>query len=283
MSAMKIFVHKDQNQTGPFSEKEIEDMVSRGELAHNDLAWHNGLNDWQPIATIFKDFEKMPPPPPPAVKSLQKRRSVPTELLRGTNSEDRMGYRWLPWLVFLVFLLGGGLLIFNWSQQRAGKSISTGVRLANSENAKIESGPTENLESPSKIEDSLKSVAASLSGKIKEPLSQTWINQITDSFSVQRRCEYNGDFGYDIEKTDSIVSPYLGRIIFYGMYVGERGSIPIKFELLIPLQSGKWTFKDVILYIKGESGNWKIFDLGAEGHGHYARIFEDAFNSNTPP
>jgi hypothetical protein len=57
---MNIYIAKSGIQTGPFSEEQVREMLTGGLASPSDLAWHDGLPDWQPIHTL----PGLPQPPP---------------------------------------------------------------------------------------------------------------------------------------------------------------------------------------------------------------------------
>ena len=58
---MNIYVAKNGNQLGPFSIDQIRSMLASRIVQLSDLAWTDGLPDWQPLSTILPSPE-MPPP-----------------------------------------------------------------------------------------------------------------------------------------------------------------------------------------------------------------------------
>lgn len=50
---MEIFVAKSDQQTGPFSEQQIESMLKSGMIVPTDLAWHEGLWEWAPLHQVL--------------------------------------------------------------------------------------------------------------------------------------------------------------------------------------------------------------------------------------
>ena len=51
---MDIYLHKDGQQLGPFSESELRTQLSGGRINETDLAWAEGNTDWQPLSTILQ-------------------------------------------------------------------------------------------------------------------------------------------------------------------------------------------------------------------------------------
>jgi GYF domain 2 len=59
---MSIIIWKNSRQLGPFSEREILERLSSGELSSNDFAWTAGHSDWKPLSTLIRLDSKPPPP-----------------------------------------------------------------------------------------------------------------------------------------------------------------------------------------------------------------------------
>ncbi|MEI6034793.1 MAG: GYF domain-containing protein [Verrucomicrobiae bacterium] len=53
-----IFVNRDRKSLGQFTEQEISNALSSGEVLLTDLAWREGMESWQPVST----FTDLPPP-----------------------------------------------------------------------------------------------------------------------------------------------------------------------------------------------------------------------------
>lgn len=49
---MDIYVYKNDEQQGPFTVSDIQTYLSNGTYLQEDLAWYDGLEDWQPISSI---------------------------------------------------------------------------------------------------------------------------------------------------------------------------------------------------------------------------------------
>ena len=62
---MELFVARNGQQTGPYEEARVRDMLARGEVAPGDLAWHSGLSGWQPLSTLFPETQQRSAPPAP--------------------------------------------------------------------------------------------------------------------------------------------------------------------------------------------------------------------------
>ncbi len=53
-----IFVNRDRESLGQFTEQEVSNGLNSGNLLPDDLAWQEGMESWQPLST----FENLPPP-----------------------------------------------------------------------------------------------------------------------------------------------------------------------------------------------------------------------------
>lgn len=59
---MDIFIHKDGQQLGPFSQATLQGQIAAGTLSLNDHCWHQGLDDWKPADVVLKAFNEKTPP-----------------------------------------------------------------------------------------------------------------------------------------------------------------------------------------------------------------------------
>jgi hypothetical protein len=51
---MDYFIFKDEQQYGPYSETQIEEMLSKGSLPETVLYWSDGMSDWRPVSERFR-------------------------------------------------------------------------------------------------------------------------------------------------------------------------------------------------------------------------------------
>jgi len=49
---MELYLHQNGEQVGPYTEEQIISMVSSGEISRDDIIWHEGLAEWQPIHSV---------------------------------------------------------------------------------------------------------------------------------------------------------------------------------------------------------------------------------------
>jgi hypothetical protein len=59
---MQIYIVKEGNQLGPFDEQQLQDQLGSGAISPTDLAWQEGLSDWQPLSQIMGQPSPIPPP-----------------------------------------------------------------------------------------------------------------------------------------------------------------------------------------------------------------------------
>lgn len=62
---MDIFILRNGEQTGPYSEPAVQQMLTKGELRSKDMAWRKGLPAWIPLGEVMNPgTEKLNSPPP---------------------------------------------------------------------------------------------------------------------------------------------------------------------------------------------------------------------------
>lgn len=66
---MEIYLQKNSQQDGPYSEEQLRNFVSTGKINQFDLARHEGSNDWQPLCTIIHIALSSAPPASPATSA----------------------------------------------------------------------------------------------------------------------------------------------------------------------------------------------------------------------
>jgi hypothetical protein len=48
-----IYISRNGNQEGPFSEQQIKALLATHEVSRDDFAWQEGMEDWQPLSHIL--------------------------------------------------------------------------------------------------------------------------------------------------------------------------------------------------------------------------------------
>lgn len=59
---MEIWIGRDGERHGPYKEDDVRQWLRSGQVSPADLAWHEGLADWQPLSVLFPDMAAAPPP-----------------------------------------------------------------------------------------------------------------------------------------------------------------------------------------------------------------------------
>ena len=50
---VQIYLFQNDQQTGPYTEQQICDLLAAGSLQSTDVCWHEGLSDWQPLQSVI--------------------------------------------------------------------------------------------------------------------------------------------------------------------------------------------------------------------------------------
>ncbi len=65
------------------------------------------------------------------------------------------------------------------------------------------------------------------------------------------------DISYDVEKTNSMVTPYIGYIEFTEIIASnKKDAVSSKYKLILSFQHDKWVLKDIKLNFAGEWVDW---------------------------
>lgn len=72
---MEVWIGRNGERHGPYQEAQVRDWLRSGQLSADDLGWHDGLADWQPLSVLFAQDKPAPAPspygPPPLQPSQQ--------------------------------------------------------------------------------------------------------------------------------------------------------------------------------------------------------------------
>lgn len=101
---MEIWIGRDGERHGPYQEDDVRQWLRSGQVSPQDLAWYEGLADWQPLSVLFPDT---PPAPPPAASNPYAAPTAP--LLPQTTAaslEDHAGF----WKRVAAYILDGIIL-----------------------------------------------------------------------------------------------------------------------------------------------------------------------------
>lgn len=59
---MEIWIGRDGERHGPYKEDDVRQWLRSGQISREDLAWYEGLADWQPLSVLFPDEVRSAPP-----------------------------------------------------------------------------------------------------------------------------------------------------------------------------------------------------------------------------
>ena len=59
---MEIWIGRNGERHGPYKEDDVRQWLRSGQVSREDLAWYEGLADWQPLSVLFPDAVTSAPP-----------------------------------------------------------------------------------------------------------------------------------------------------------------------------------------------------------------------------
>jgi len=59
---MELWIGRDGERHGPYKEEDVRQWIRSGQVSRDDLAWYEGLADWQPLSVLFPDEVPANPP-----------------------------------------------------------------------------------------------------------------------------------------------------------------------------------------------------------------------------
>jgi len=105
-SQMGIFIHKNNEQLGPYQEAEIKSFIQEGRISAEDFGWKEGMSDWKPL----KELVVVPPPLVSRPPKIQTKEDV--DLWIGHPSLLTYATAWI--VVLLTIWFGVGLILAIW-------------------------------------------------------------------------------------------------------------------------------------------------------------------------
>lgn len=97
---MEIWIGRDGERYGPYSEDRIREWLGDGTMRGDELAWREGLKDWQPLSVLFPDAI---PAKPPGAEPRADAAPAASETARATAVPTYAGF----WKRVLAYVLDG--------------------------------------------------------------------------------------------------------------------------------------------------------------------------------
>jgi uncharacterized RDD family membrane protein YckC len=131
---MEIWIGRDGERLGPFPDSEVRARLRRGEFTGEDLGWHDGLPDWQPLATLFPDECGAPATPPP-LSTHAPATAQPPRAARPSLVPASFGRRLAAWVLdYLVLMVPSSMILARTTLSAATaqvfEAVSNGMPLA---------------------------------------------------------------------------------------------------------------------------------------------------------
>jgi uncharacterized RDD family membrane protein YckC len=110
---MEIWIGRDGERHGPYKEDDVREWLRSGKVSPADLAWYEGLADWQPLSVLFRDEV---PAATPALANPYAAPTAPLQALPQTTAaalEDHAGFwkRVAAYIIDAIILYIPNLLI----------------------------------------------------------------------------------------------------------------------------------------------------------------------------
>jgi uncharacterized RDD family membrane protein YckC len=111
---MEIWIGRDGERHGPYKEDDVREWLRSGKVSPADLAWYEGLADWQPLSVLFRD--EVPATGSPAPGNPYAAPTAPLQALPQTTAaalEDHAGFwkRVAAYIIDAIVLYIPNLLI----------------------------------------------------------------------------------------------------------------------------------------------------------------------------
>jgi uncharacterized RDD family membrane protein YckC len=103
---MEIWIGRDGERHGPYKEDDVRQWLRSGQVSPKDLAWYEGLADWQPLSVLFPDEMLRTAPAPANPYSAPAAPLIPLPQTNAAALEDYAGF----WKRVAAFILDGIIL-----------------------------------------------------------------------------------------------------------------------------------------------------------------------------
>lgn len=87
---MEIWIGRDGERHGPYKEDDVRQWLRSGQVSRDDLAWYEGLADWQPLSVLFPD--EHPATPADAAEAGPPAAAIPLPQITTAALEDYAGF-----------------------------------------------------------------------------------------------------------------------------------------------------------------------------------------------
>jgi len=78
---MQIYISKNGEQSGPFTDEQLEERLNAGKISYDDMSWKEGMAEWQPLRQIVA-----PPVPPPVPAAAPAPITQPVDACQSTST-----------------------------------------------------------------------------------------------------------------------------------------------------------------------------------------------------
>jgi uncharacterized RDD family membrane protein YckC len=111
---MEVWIGRDGERHGPYKEEDVRQWLRSGQVSGDDLAWYDGLADWQPLSALFPGETRGAATP--ATDNPYSAPAAPLQNLPQTNAaalEDYAGFwkRVAAYIIDIIVLYVPNLLI----------------------------------------------------------------------------------------------------------------------------------------------------------------------------
>jgi uncharacterized RDD family membrane protein YckC len=122
---MEVWIGRDGERHGPYKEEDIRQWLRSGQVSPTDLAWYEGLADWQPLSVLFPDALAATAP---TANPAEATAIPPLPTLTAASLEDYAGFwqRTGAWILdYLILLVPSSLVAMNMGAMAAVERLMT--------------------------------------------------------------------------------------------------------------------------------------------------------------
>jgi hypothetical protein len=110
----QYYIAKNGNRSGPFSQEQIQGMLSSSVISLDDLVWHEGQSDWKPLSALFG------PSQPPPIRATGVANTIPSATTATVLDGPKGQGGWLVFFCVALTILGPlfsiGQMVAAWEQ-----------------------------------------------------------------------------------------------------------------------------------------------------------------------